>query len=342
MKKLLLALFLGLLLSGAPTAHAQQQKNTITLEPALVDINLEQGEGEYKTAFTLKNSYSVPVELSAQIKGIDEQAGIFIPDGDPDEQTINALKLSDSTITIPENSSAVVYMIINAELLSPGGHYATFVVTQEKIGTSNVAIRQSLSAGLFIVKSGGQVREVEPGDISYTRTLFGMPKSASVTLKNVGNVHIIPRASVAVYKGDTMLAKGIYNSDSHRVLPGRQYQEEVPINGVARTWLPTKLKVVFEYRADSVEEYRYSETFVWYVPPVFVLSIVLGVVLVLVLVSSFRKHKNKKRRFQKKPRNNPFAAQEEVSDDSDAEELRITVRRVPKNSVSKKIEIREE
>jgi hypothetical protein len=327
-----LAVLVLLALPGG-VARAEQTKNTIVLEPSLVDLELAEDEGLRQTAFTIKNGYDVPVELSVLLQGIDEQRGVFLPVSDLAEQLSSSLKLSETQIIIPERSSRVVYMTITTPLLAPGGHYAALVVTQQKIGNSDVAIKQSISAGLFMVKRGTLVRSVEPKQISYGRTFWGKPDSADITLKNVGTVHVIPRASVTVYRGDTLVSKGVFNIDSRRVLPGRELQGTIPLQDVGATWWPGRLKVVFEYRADSAEEFRYSETMVWHIPPRFIVAGLASVAVLWMLIVLAK-------RTLKRPRKAKVSKTPQTALDEEGQ--RIVVRRIPGKPKPKKITVRDE
>ena len=297
MKRILLVLVL--VVAGmfyAPPSRAHAIGNSITVSPAQVDLELSTSDSAKQTTFTINNSYNVPVVLSIELMGIDEQSGRIIPSPDIDQNLLPATHLAQTILTIPEQSSATVSLTItNSVSLSPGGHYGTIVFTQQKVGDKELNFTQAISAGLFVVKRGGQLREVDATSFATRALPFQIPSSAQISIKNVGNVHVIPRAAVLVYtKNGTLVAKSVANLESRRILPSKQFDEKVIVTQVKRLWWPQKLKVVFEYRADSIEEAKYGEKSIMYVPA-YTAPLLLLLVCILWLVAR-RKVRNRRKR----------------------------------------------
>lgn len=249
-----------------PSAHAQG--NLITVSPALVDLELGPADQEKTTSFNITNTYNVPVEMSVEVKGIDQVSGRIIPSDNVDQSLLDALHISDTLVTIPENSSIVITATLtNTDNLSPGGHYATIVFTQRTAGNEEVSINQAISVGLFAVKRGGQLREIELTSSKLTNLPFQIPSSATIQINNIGNVHVIPRASTLVYSaGDELIAKAVFNQDSRRILPQREYIDTAKITQSAKIWYPQRLKVVTTYRADGIEEAKTTTQYITYIP----------------------------------------------------------------------------
>jgi hypothetical protein len=169
------------------------------------------------------------------------------------------------------------------------------VFTQQKFGDKDVNFTQAISAGLFVVKRGGQLREIDTTTFKTHAFPFQIPGKADVIMKNIGNVHLTPRASVLVYDWrKTLVAKGIANNQSRRVLPGKEFQDTFKIVQSKKLWLPQKLKVVFEYRADSIEEAKYVTSTQLYIPPY--LFVIVAVALIGAAVIGKRKLKKRKQR----------------------------------------------
>lgn len=280
-----------------PIASSQAVGNSITISPAQLDIELGVNDTERQANFTIGNSYNVPVILNIELKGIDQQSGRIIPSDDVDQGLISSVRLSQTELTIPEQSTATISLVVtNPSSLSPGGHYGTIVFTQRKSGDKEVSLTQAISAGLFVVKRGGQLREVD-NTLFKTRTLpYQIPSSAQITIKNVGNVHVIPRASILVYtKNGSLVAKGVANTDSRRVLPGRAYEEKISLSQVKRLWWPQKLRVVLEYRADNIEEAKHIEKSILYIPS-YVVPAGCVVLLLFVLLVRRKTHGRRKKK----------------------------------------------
>jgi hypothetical protein len=293
-RPILLVMLFFVVFIGFSSHKVHAEGNSITISPVQVDIEVSTTDTEKRSSFTISNSYNVPVELSIELKGIDAAAGLIIPTETIDEGLASTVRLSATQIIIPEQTTSTVTLVItNSNLLSPGGHYGTVVFTQRKVGDRDVNFTQAISAGLFVVKRGGQLREVDASKIIYHNVLFQIPTSAQLTLKNIGNVHVIPRGSVLVYDhSGELIAKGIVDAESKRVLPGRELKDRVTIHQTRRLWLPQELKLVFEYRADGIEEAKFVEKHVLYIPA-YVVPLALFIVLVFILIV---RKKLKKRR----------------------------------------------
>lgn len=286
MRKLVLSLLCITVAALLGVGHARAEGNTITISPAQVDIELATTDAQKNASFTVTNTYNVPVELSVELKGINQEAGLIIPSDEVDPMLADSVKLSQTLIAIPEQSTATVSMVVtNGKALSAGGHYGTIVFTQRKSADSQVNFTQAISAGLFVVKRGGQLREVDATSFSYKRLPFQIPSSASVTIKNIGNVHVIPRYAVLIYGKDNLLvAKGVGDIDSRRILPDKELDEKVVIKQSKALWLPQRLKVVLEYRSDGIEESKQIVKTMLYIPPYIVplMIVVLGCITLLV------------------------------------------------------------
>jgi hypothetical protein len=176
-------------------------------------------------------------------------------------------------------------VVTNTKALSAGGHYGTIVFTQRKTGDSQVNFTQAISTGLFVVKRGGQLREVDATAFTLRKLPFQIPSSGEVTIKNIGNVHVIPRYVILVYgKDNTLVAKGVGDLDSKRILPDKELTEKVKIIQSRSLWLPERLKVVLEYRSDGIEESKRIEKSFLYIPPytVVVIGLLFSVVVLLI------------------------------------------------------------
>ncbi len=277
-------LLVGLLTTIGGVARAEGA--TITVSPAVSDIVISESDAQKNVMYTITNSYDHPMVVNAELKGIDEQGGRMLPVGDLAEDLRPAVSLSTEQFEVGANSQFFLTLFVrNTADLSPGAHYATLKLTSGTDTDQTIGVRPVLSVGLFIVKDVAIKRSVELKDFRYSHSLFSVGGSALVRLKNTGNTFMTPRASLTVTAGDHVVAKTVFNENSVRVLQGKEYTETTHLTQLSQLWLPTRLKAVFLYRADSTASFERVETNVWYVPPATI--IVLLFVLYLGLRYAF-------------------------------------------------------
>jgi hypothetical protein len=273
--------------------------NSVTISPASVDLEFGQDDTQKVTTFTLANSYNVPVDISVELQGIDQQGGRIVPAPDADSSLSSVVRFSETLVTVPDKASkTITATFTNTDSLSPGGHYGTIVFAQKKVGDSEVNITQSVSVGLFLVKRGGHIRDVRVNSFRLSQLPYQIPGAAFAEFENVGNVHITPRASVLVYDArDNLVAKSIINEDSRRILPGKTYQSETKIVQSRRLWLPQKMTIVLEYRGDGVEEIKQLKLTKLYIPGYFmIIPFLLAAIIVPIVRGKFkRRHTNNRR-----------------------------------------------
>ena len=286
----------------------------ITVSPAQADIELGVGQVSTTTSFLLTNTYNVPVELSVELKGIDEESGRIIPSGEVDSHLASALHLSKTSLVLAEGASVNVDVEVqNQKELSAGGHYATLVFTQQKVGDQTVSVREAVSVGLFIVKRGGQLRQLDLTSYKLLSYPLQIPARADIEIKNSGNVHLIPRASVMVYDSkNNLVAKGVANEDSRRLLPGKALQDFARVRQVRHLWLPQKLRVELQYRADGIEEQQTVIKQIYYVP-LYLLLVAAGVIVTIIVIIRFVRRR-KARRKKITPSTQPVALEAATED----------------------------
>lgn len=279
-----------------PAARADELGNTLTITPASVDVELAQNESQRKITFTLKNSYNVPIALSVELRGIDDISGAIVPANELPGELAAAFSLSESEFVVPEQSTYFLTLTVqNNEMLAASGGYITLLVTQRRDGGERVTFQQSLSVAVFISKKEGQIRRVELNEFTAPTGLFSVLGRAEVSVKNTGNVFLVPRAVVSVTdKQGELVAQGVANKDSRRVLPGKIYQETIRLRLIKRVWLPGKLRVTLGYRADGIEEVQLSSREYFYIPPQSMFLVgVFGILLygILRLIRKFRRRR---------------------------------------------------
>jgi len=262
-------LCLGFLVGGI-TGHAhavgKQAATGLTVTPAQLSFIVQANDPSKTAEITLANSYNSPLRMTAELQGIDEQAARLVPSGSVDEQIDNAVKLSATDITVPAKGTYKLQVSLNGTWLSDGGHYATLVLTERSdIGASS-GFQSAVAVNLFIIRNEHIRTDLQLTAVTFDNPLLSLPKSASIVLKNKGNTHIIPRASIIVYDGDDAVSKAVVNSNSALLLPGDEQRFTVKLDTLKRFWLPRKLTAHIMYRIDGSDVQLMKTMTLWHVP----------------------------------------------------------------------------
>lgn len=223
----------------------------------------------------VSNNYDVALNFSAQFKGIDETANIIVPAGDLDGQLAGLLKVSETNFTVPARSSrSLTVQASDAPDLRAGGHYATLQLTPDA-PTGNSTVRAALSVSLFITKqTAGVTRSLQVDDVQTSRWPFRVASGLTLRMRNDGNIHGVPRASVRMLdKSGDVIAQGVANPQSMVLLPGRSAAMPVALQALPSgvTWLPQRLQLDVIYRYDGEEQTRHTTKSMWLIPPMFII-----------------------------------------------------------------------
>lgn len=298
-----------LVLSFSRVGHAAPVNNQgLTVSPAVLTVRLSQTESEKSNNVTVKNNYSVPVRLSAQIKGVDQDNGVLAPSLEPDESLSSSVSLNKTDfILAPNEETTIIVTVKNNAKLKPGGTYGSLVIKQVGISGSNVGIYPAIGAGLFITKEEGAIRTLGVTEFTYQRFLFNEPTSATITFKNTGNTHVIPRGQVLVTSKNltAFYRKGVVNQESITLLPNKYIKLEVPLAKVANSFLPNRQKIMIQYRYEGTEQVQTIVKTILFVP-IYIFLIIVVVLLAMVwffrIVIQKRKIGNRKKEILPKKR----------------------------------------
>jgi hypothetical protein len=272
--------FVALVLS-VPT-HALQP-NQLIVTPAFINVELSDSNVQQKTQIAITNTYASNIDLTAELKGIDEIAGKLVPSGDVEPNLDQAIKLSKTDFTaIAKNTTILDVDVVNTPSLTSGGHYASLVLSQKLKQGQQSAYTSQISISIFIVKLGGERRSIEAKVTGSNQNIIRLPSKVTLDFKNTGNMHVTPRASVLVLsKSGLVVAKGVANAGSQPLLPTKSLTFNVALKRTCFLWLPQRLKQVISFRVDGSESTKQTQSYFWYIPPVFlVLLTLLPVVLV--------------------------------------------------------------
>ena len=267
-----------------PISTAASPAGGITVTPARLNLSLSKDAPSQRVTVSVTNNYDVPVALTAEFKGIDEDAGILVPDNNLEAPLATALKLSETDVRLlPHQPYQLTIQLDNAAALAPGGHYATLVLTQQPSPGNGLSLHAAVSLAIFAVKAEGLHRSFEVTSFTTNGWLFRMPSVAKLSYHNTGNVHVVPRAEVAIVQPNNFerLRRGSGNQNSVLVLPGKNWTDTIQVKGLQNVWLPKKLQVIAAYRSDGeLVPHRLVRTS-WYVPPLYPLALLAIIFLVL-------------------------------------------------------------
>lgn len=271
---------LGCLLAGIVLpgfVWAQQQVTGLTVTPAVIKTAVSRETPSQQTKLTIRNNYEVPVRLSAELKDIDETTPQLLPGDDLEPDLREVLVLSETDLTIPPRTDAqITLQATYNDSLKPGGHYAAIVLTEQSPTGASLSLRSAVSVTVFLTNQEGVKEEFELRNFSAPSSLFSLPEQATVELVNTGNVHSVPRGVVRVERQNGgVLAKGVLNTGSQPVLPGRSFNATIPLGDIANSFWPQKIRTVLEFHGDTSTQITEASKVSWYIPPGFIGLIVL-------------------------------------------------------------------
>jgi hypothetical protein len=249
----------------------------ITVTPGRLLFILSKDALEQTLPVHVTNNYNVPVRFSVQLKGIDETAGLLVPTDKVDTNLAAVTAISETDVLVPAHQTHTVQVQIrNLSSLSPGGHYATIVLTALNSKGKNLSLQAAISLSLFAVKVDGAKQNLAIVSSGTNGWLLHAPSSTRITFTNKGNIHVVPRGSISVYGGsERLVGRGIINSQSLPMLPGTVLTVQVPVVRLARIWTPQKLTTVIAYHPDSSETIETVEKSQYYIPPIYLLLLPL-------------------------------------------------------------------
>ncbi len=232
------------------------------MSPTIKELEISSGLIEAHSTIVLTNHNQQPVAVTvrtADMSSINDSLGfgkssvslakyglanwMSLPGGD------QVIIPSGKTVDIPVS-------ITNRSDLAPGGHYGAVVVSAGSANTASntLGFKQELVSLVFVKKHGGeqyglQLTRMKPDGGS-------QPDIVSLTFRDTGNVHVVPRGEVRLEdaKG-TLLSKGIINPESTIVLPGGERQFVVIMKPVASSHALGRYKLTAYYHPEGVAQY---------------------------------------------------------------------------------------
>lgn len=254
-------------------ASAAEQTAGFTVSPAQLSLAVNSEVSSQNATVTIENSYNTELRLVAELQAIDESGARLIPSGPVDEVLAAALKISATDISVPAHGTYRLEIRLTDHVeLADGGHYASLVLSQRPSAGGSSTFRPAVAVNVFIIKNQNVRTNLQLVGLTTNRTMFSLPSSANVVFKNLGNTHVVPRGSISLYDGQTLVGKAVINASSQIVLPDRQLELETTFDTYSRLLLPRKLRMQTMYRIDASDVQLMQEQTFWYVPVVDIIA----------------------------------------------------------------------
>lgn len=220
--------------SAAPAAD-QTGLNTagISISPAMQDRVL--GPQDTKTSFTVQvYNYTTKkqlIQVSAQdFNALNETGGLTFLGSDSAQVTnghgiSSIVTLSKKLISVEPKASVNITASINdVTKLAPGGHYgailARVVADADQKGGNKVAIQQVVASLIFLETAGQGSKTIELLRPPVSLVTLHLPKLVNLAFHSTGNTQAVPRGTVQILHGNTVISQGIINENSSLILPG--------------------------------------------------------------------------------------------------------------------------
>lgn len=238
MKKNLLQIIFLFVVSVGLYLYASQEVEAYLISPVLIDKEYEAGQvytGTFKVFFRGEDN-DVLYLYTDSLDFEDVSSSQFSPKLDPNENTLaNWITFDRESVSKPEgdlddgeNYTEVGYTITVPNDAPPKGHYAVIVVAEtpeEGSGeSSQVSVGIELALQLYAIVPGEEEYDasLEYFKIKDDQKLFGhLPTEFETLFRNDGNVHIIPRGNIEIFKKGEKEATIALNPSQKRVFPGK-------------------------------------------------------------------------------------------------------------------------
>lgn len=264
----------------------------ITVAPAFVRITLDDDTQESTASVDVTNNYDGPINLSASLHGVDQDRGVFTPSKDLPSGLKSSLSVAPELFSLePGQSTSVRISLKDSMALGPGSNYAALVIRQSGSNSQSGSLQSAVSVTMFITKLKGASFNLSLQKLITRGLWFGAPKSTVTTLKNNGNVVVVPRGTFTFYKANSseVYSKGVLNESSIPVFPEAGVTLLTNIKPIKSITWPGKYKLEFKYQFDGADASQ-IKTFTmvrYYVPSwlvfasVFIIIFIVGAIFLL-------------------------------------------------------------
>ena len=261
------------------------------LSPPFADIEIINNEDkEFELEIGNDGEADLVFELSVVDFGsLDESGGVAFLTVNPDKgerkyALASWISLEKSEVVVAAKSKEIVKItILNKESLLPGGHYGAVLATlrnEEKSLGDKVGVNQSLASLLYVQKSGNEKRNLVLRNIYWRNPTLKLLDEVELRFENNGNTHLVPRGKVEIKNiFNKVVAKGIINEASAKILPESFRKMIVEINYFQKWKWPGKYLIEIDYRFDGRETFSKYQNSFYYVGGEGIIFLFLGLIL---------------------------------------------------------------
>jgi hypothetical protein len=263
---------LGIFLSNASRASAEESANGFSVAPFFQEVELQSGQDSAAFTLEVSNSRDFPVVFRLSVLdfgALDESGGVAFVGSSEDLKNKYGLAswLSldrDAIVVSPGEKQFIQGRIENKDSLSPGGHYTAIVMKMEdnseqtidEKATSKVSVSPTVAALIFTRKVGGEIFGLNLKENNLEDDLFDIPEITKLRFQNTGNVYVTPRGTIKILDPlKREIEKGVINEESALILPETFRVFPVAFKSVALAFLPGKYEVITEYRYDGKDDF---------------------------------------------------------------------------------------
>lgn len=283
------------------------QKGSIQIEPAYIEVVLDEKSSEKSFDITVKNNSSKNISLdifpidfqSSGVRGGVTFLGQDISSYSYSLSSFLSFETNRLDIDLGEERKLTV-TVRNRPDLSPGGHYAAVVarlVSDPKTSDTNI-ISPALSSLIFMRKEGGEIFNLSIKEVDFPNSAvsFGLPREVEAVFQNDGNVHVVPYGRLEVKDiFGRILYKGVLNTSSAIVMPETRRVITTQVKKTGWT-LPLSVNELSIRGTDSLKKtsYLYKDSYLYINPmPIVILIIFAAVFIIKKRKIRFRKQKSK-------------------------------------------------
>ena len=260
-------------------AIGQAASTGYAIEPFSQNVTLPVGQPTARYSVTLINDTAMPqtFNLTTEDFGtLNNSGGVaFLGSSSSSFAQKHGLAkwmtLDESSVSLlPGGSTNIWVTINNSSSLAPGGHYGAILATAQTAPSgktaSRVGVLEVLSSLLLVDKAGGPPPDLEMVGQTLSDYGFEMPKTVTHNFDNLGDVHVVPKGTVAIRDlFGREVESGALNVNSGAILPGTYRVYTTPLMSIARAWWPGLYSVTASYGYEGGAATKTFSTSFWYV-----------------------------------------------------------------------------
>ncbi len=285
---------LSLVFFPSPIYAQTAPQNAITVSPSIVQLDLANDLPEALLTYTNETSSVVTIDLAANnLTSLEEGYKINYLNNAAQStkpfELSNWMSFSRNIITIQPHSSTKVFVLINKNQLTPGGHYGAVMGNIEaNTSTQGIAIKGSLISLIFVRTNTG--KEIEKANLAFlnlNNTWSDFPTTARFQLVNTGNVDVTPYGLLQVNDMfHHQIVKNIINQDSLLTLPQSSRDYQINLNpNTTKLWPGVYTAQLSLHYGKTNQKIIQSITFLYLANyPLYAGTCILAIIILVILI----------------------------------------------------------